>query len=436
MLRYSPAQVLCSGGNAGPGECHIAHVQIPHPKNVAKPPDGQWPDMRGLHELQFSRDVWLNGDAIEKAISIYYQSLPTVVQDMVQIQDTSLTGLFIPGKAGEERFQGRIIRPMRGFFRAIREKEYTLWPINYNDSHWVLVLIRKRRPAENSDQFTHISRLAIIDSWKDGDAEGRKRFIHQRLLNLFHQAGNFTFSDSYDRTIWTPWQKDACSCGPRVYWAARQILNRLLRAAELNLRTADDLWDPLSGFFNEEQVRWEMTGLNAFAAVQQMGYRARIAVELVNEVKSSGRDGLDTYDAAEMMRPPPRLPEIEDGPNRKRKRPTEDTGKADDEDDELLTQDRRHAGVAGRNRRRVAPSYSPRENYRAYVGDDDGIDPIFQGGFQPFATAKPTPRTGQVQNPGNPLRATQGNFRIPPRITKGTSKFVPAGERKLFADVL
>ncbi|OTA58967.1 hypothetical protein K449DRAFT_385511 [Hypoxylon sp. EC38] len=112
---------------------------------------------------------------------------------------------------------------------------------------------------------------------------------------------NLTLAPNYMRSVWTPWQQDSWSCGIRTFWAARQMMDRILKLHVDKLTYSEGLWEPLSGWINVDFTRWEMIGLNAYYCVKDLDYRARVAVELVNQI-DDGKGGF--LDAGDTMRPP------------------------------------------------------------------------------------------------------------------------------------
>ncbi|RWA03244.1 hypothetical protein EKO27_g11861, partial [Xylaria grammica] len=279
-LRYRTAQNVCSA------LCPIEHIDVP--LNKIKEPSSGWPDIRGLNSLNYSRTKWLTGDAIEVSIAVYVRGLPKSLQDKI--------GLGIPGvnpdvwsqaPKGRDALNMAIQAPARRALARIKMNEYSIFPICSNGNHWVLVVIHKEeRPTGpgGRNEWSHVAQAAVIDSYRD---VGRARLISDRLQSWLGAAGGFTYSANFKRTVWTPLQKDGSSCGPRTYWNAKQILDRLLELHEAGLGYHEALWGGLSGWFNEEFVRAEMTGRCAWDAVRAMGYNARIGVECVNRVRET-----------------------------------------------------------------------------------------------------------------------------------------------------
>ncbi|KAI1372523.1 hypothetical protein F4677DRAFT_432502 [Hypoxylon crocopeplum] len=298
MPPFTPAQVICGRQGGGAGECSIVHLELPSDDELPKDPNGGWPDIRGFHNLQRTRDAWLNGDAIDTALAAYHRSLPKEVQDRINIVDTSVTGLF---SRDEAQFNAIITGNYNRFFKSFQQTEYTLWPINWDACHWQLVVLRKesRTKDDGTEAWTHLVQMCVADSWREGEADNRRRLIENRLQTLFTTMG-LTFAPHCVRDIWVPWQKDSWSCGLRVFSIAKQFLDRIVNQAVQGVEYDETLWLPMNGWFNPDMVRWEMIGLNAYSAVQAMDYKARVAVELVHNV----RRGTGTIDATEAMRPP------------------------------------------------------------------------------------------------------------------------------------
>lgn len=201
------AQIICSAKGTDIGQCRTQHLRTRN--ELPPPPPNGWPDLRGLNQLQASREEWLNGTAIEKALFAYHDALPSQTQDLIHIQDTSLANFF---DSDDATFNTLLAKPLRRFFAGLLRKEYTLWPCK------------------------------ILP-----DAE---------------------------RIMWVPWQQDGWSCGLRMFWTARNMMDRIQETMDRN-GYDEQIWGSLPGWFNPDQVRWEMIGLNAHEAVKEMNYRGR-----------------------------------------------------------------------------------------------------------------------------------------------------------------
>ncbi|KAI1453244.1 hypothetical protein F4805DRAFT_444440 [Annulohypoxylon moriforme] len=293
-MRYSAAQVLCGTLGSKNGECRVRHLRGSGPENIPEPLS-DWPDIRGLSSLQAGRETWLNGDAIETALKAYYEGLPKITRDRIHIAGTSIQGIFGPGS---REFNNILAGAYDRFFRPFRRTEYTLWPCNYNGNHWVLAVIRKGKADENSNRWDQVLQVAVVDSWRAEGAVARNQMITFRLRRILERIG-FTVAAQCERPVWTNWQRDEWSCGLRTFWAAKQFINRIKELADNPHE--DFIWESLCWWFNPDQVRWEMIGLNAYEAVKAMGYRARVAVELTQNVLD---DSGALQNAGDVMRPP------------------------------------------------------------------------------------------------------------------------------------
>ncbi|KAI1091423.1 hypothetical protein F5B19DRAFT_277847 [Rostrohypoxylon terebratum] len=307
----TPAHVLCSARGHRIGECRIEHVTTIH--NLPPEPENGWPSVRGLNTLQASREEWLNGDAIENALTQHWESLPLQTQALIHLQDTSIEGLFLHSSARYDHF---MTGTNRRFYARLREKEYTLWPCNYDGNHWVLTVIHKGRSRADVGGFDQVLQVAILDSWREVGSRSRKQRISTRLHGIFKKAGLQVGNES-ERIVWVPWQQDQWSCGLRTFWAGKQMMDRIQETVERSSGYDEQIWAPLPGWFNTDKVRWDMIGLNAYHAVKEMGYRARISVELVN---STLDDTGYSVDARQPMQPPARkgtFEKIEKPPGRR-----------------------------------------------------------------------------------------------------------------------
>ncbi|KAI0101057.1 hypothetical protein F4814DRAFT_432113 [Daldinia grandis] len=352
MPYTSPAQILCGTQGSGQGQCRQRHIELPS-SNLPRPANG-WPDIRGLNQLQASREEWLNGDALDKALKVYHESLPKSARDMIHIADTSIEGIF---GTNQKTFQDILTRNYRRFCRSFRRTEYTLWPMNVYGNHWELGVLRKANPTNEVEGWTRIVQAAIIDSWEDQKRGPRKQFAEHRLQK-FLEANNFIFARDYRRDVATARQLDTWSCGLRTFWASRHAMDRIVDMMQGGVyHYNENLWEDLTGWFNPDLVRWEMISLTAYEAVREMGYRARVAVEVVSTV----RDGTRDVDAAILMAPPDGGDSVvvyNPGAGTKR-------GREDDDEEQPASSRRRIQERPKSNRQKIAPGYSM-DNYDAF----------------------------------------------------------------------
>ncbi|KAK5626733.1 hypothetical protein RRF57_002448 [Xylaria bambusicola] len=273
ILHYRSGQNVCSPS------CPIEHIDIPLDK--IKEPPNSWPDSRGLNSLNYSRDKWLNGDAIETSIAEYCRGLPQALQDKIGLGTPGLKPAFwVKGPKGAEAVDMAIAVPPRRALANLKKTEYSIFPVCSNDNHWVLVFMHKASHP-GTTEWSHVVDLAIIDPERKSTT---MNMVSSRLRQWLIHAGKFTFSPSSTRIVWVPAQRDATSCGPRAYWNAKQLIDRLLELHE-GVISPEDLWKDLSGWFNEDFVRAEMMGRCAWAVVRGADYNARISVECVNQVR-------------------------------------------------------------------------------------------------------------------------------------------------------
>jgi hypothetical protein len=189
-------------------------------------------------------------------------------------------------------------------YRAIKAKEYSIWPINTGGNHWVTVVLHKRRGPDRSDDnkqaWVRITEMAVIDSFRNSTTI---KMVHTQIRKLL-EAGNFTFAPKYERKVWSPLQRDSSSCGPRSYWCAKQFMDRISRLTEDDIDYHEGLWVDLSGWFDEDFVRGEMIGRAAWDAVRAMDYNARVAIECVNRVRKHDDASSAWKNAGRLLRPP------------------------------------------------------------------------------------------------------------------------------------
>ncbi|KAI0886450.1 uncharacterized protein GGS22DRAFT_128898 [Annulohypoxylon maeteangense] len=414
-MHYSVGHVLCGTRGGGLGECRVRHIGPNRPEEIPQPPN-DWPDIRGLSQLQASRETWLNGDAIELSMKSYHEDLPTQTRNIIHLVDTSIAGIFDRDERGiNNLLKGRYDR----FFRRFTQTEYTIWPCNFNDIHWELAVIHKGRSDPNSDKWDQILQVAVIDHWKDDNYKQRNDIIANRLRRIFTRIG-FTIAAACERVVWPPWQKDSWSCGLRAFWTAKQMMDRINDGVARNTGYDEQLWAPLNPWFNPDQVRWEMIGLNAYEAVKGMNYKARVAVELVGRVlNSSGK----LRDAGDVMRPPPRGSRGSPDKDHDSKKPPEgpdegdDSGDSDDDIIEIPPEvfKKRAVAIPVPNERRVAPSWPIKQGDRGTGRRGERNNSVW-----PRSNAG-NPPVQSTSNSGRPavLAAKRDQFRVRDRKFRG-----------------
>ncbi|KAI8949802.1 hypothetical protein F4801DRAFT_385710 [Xylaria longipes] len=302
-IAHRGARVLCSAS------CPVLHIETGIDR--INEPQAGWPDIRGLHSLNASRNQWLAGDAIEVSIEAYIRGFPTALQQRIGYQGLLALQPSIwhgPGtpqhNKGRERLAQAIASPARRLVRNLKATEYNIFPICSNGNHWVLVVLHKNQVPSTADptkrEWSRVVQAVVLDPFRSSQ---RTDFVHETLRRWLTQAGQFTFAPNYVQNVWVPLQHDDSSCGPRAYWHAKQILDRLLALHENGINYNPSLWGDLSGWFNEGFVRDEMIGRCATTAVRLMDYNARVAVEVVNRTKDFNTANANWKVAGTMMKP-------------------------------------------------------------------------------------------------------------------------------------
>ncbi|KAI0405933.1 hypothetical protein F4802DRAFT_124850 [Xylaria palmicola] len=294
-LHHRTAQNLCSTS------CPVKHIDVP--LDQIKQPQRGWPDIRGLNSLNYSRSKWLTGDAIEVSIAGYCRGLPEALQSTITLGMPGLHPKFWhTGPDSEDAMFRAIHSPAKRALNKMKATEYSIFPVCVDGMHWVLIVVHKSQRPSAADkkqlEWSHVSQIAVIEP---GHSAKVTAAVNDKLATWLRKAGKFTFASDYRRTVWVPFQPDGTSCGPRAYWNAKQILDRLLYLHEDGIHYDECVWDDFSGWFNEDFVRGEMMGRCAWEAVRAMDYNARVAVECVNEVREYNSD---VWQSAErLMRP-------------------------------------------------------------------------------------------------------------------------------------
>ncbi|KAI1432500.1 hypothetical protein GGR50DRAFT_591666 [Xylaria sp. CBS 124048] len=297
---HQTSQNLCSA------TCPVDHIA---PESTAiKEPSGSWPDIRGFNSLNYSRTAWLSGDAIEVSLAVYKESLPRRLQEKIDIVIPGVDPkVWSTGNVGAQALKEAIQHPAKRALARMKRTEYSFIPICTNGDHWVLVVIHKEHPREvapgsaEAAEYSHVAQIAVLDPFHDAQ---RLNMVHRQMKDWLHRAGGLSFSPFHRRPVWIPSQHDGTSCGPRVYWNAKQIIDRLLELHELESSYDENIWRPLSGWFNEHFVRGEMLGRCAWEGIRAMDYKARMAIECVNRVRQNGAKTAKWERADKLMAPP------------------------------------------------------------------------------------------------------------------------------------
>ncbi|KAI8631597.1 hypothetical protein F5Y19DRAFT_463300 [Xylariaceae sp. FL1651] len=393
---YRTGQNVCSV------TCPVEHIDLPG-RRIKKPLMG-WPDIRGLNSLQLARDEWLNYGAIEVAIRAYHSGLPKILQDRIDIQAPEYDSLFAGGKTGAEALRTILSLKNTRLYNRFKRSEYSIWPINTNGNHWVTVVLHKQQRPTKQDkkkmEWSHITQMAIIDPFRSAP---NQRMVNAQMRRFLENDGNFTFAPGYERTVWGPLQRDTTSCGPRSYWCAKQIMDRLLELHEDGIDYDESIWNDLSGWFNEDFIRGEMIGRNAWDGVRAMDYNARLAIEIVNQVKKYGTHR--SRNAGEAMKPwtnsnnkkPEKRPWSASlpsgpwsGPRAVSSTHLPDTIVIDD-DDSPATKNMWHSPALTPNKHRIVPSLSANTHEIIVIEDGDPASTKTKGPVWPSAARGPNP---------------------------------------------
>ncbi|KAJ2987029.1 hypothetical protein NUW58_g4733 [Xylaria curta] len=147
---WLPCYTAGRGQNICSPLCPVEHVDFA--SRVAEPPKG-WPDIRGLHSLNSTRDAWLVGDAIEVSITGYWRGLPESLQQRIGLGIPGLNPKFWHmGPSSDEAVFRAIAIPARRALNKERETEYSIFPICTNGNHWVLVVLHKSQPPSSANR--------------------------------------------------------------------------------------------------------------------------------------------------------------------------------------------------------------------------------------------------------------------------------------------
>ncbi|KAK6085515.1 hypothetical protein SCUP515_00622 [Seiridium cupressi] len=243
----------------------------------------------GLNTLQISSDEWLDGSALDVPTEFRLLQQPPEVQGLINLLNTSAgEGLFTADLQQEsrlDRHEKSVLGPVPRLdittIARIRSHMYTFWPVDVG-MHWVVIIMYLTKAGRSKD-FSQVAKVVIFDS------EQSQTTIYMVLhrLRTILAASSITLAPEADLlpTIWTAKQDDNFSCGLRCYTVMHEFMQRITRLY-MNGETYDaSLWEPMKAWFHAQSVREEMAGLCAAMCVRDLGYEARIAVELAEKIR-------------------------------------------------------------------------------------------------------------------------------------------------------
>ncbi|KAK9774732.1 hypothetical protein SCAR479_08552 [Seiridium cardinale] len=243
----------------------------------------------GLNTLQISSDEWLDGSALDVPTEFRLLQQPPDVQGLINLLNTSAgEGLFTAKpqqKSWLDRHEKSVLGPVPRLdfttIARIRSHMYTFWPVDVG-MHWVVATLYMTKAGRSKD-FNQVGKVVIFDSEQN---EATIDMVLDRLKTIL-AASDITLAPEADLlpTIWTAKQDDNFSCGLRCYTVMHELMQRITRLY-MNGETYDaSLWEPMRAWFHAQSVREEMAGLCAAMCVRDLGYEARIAVELAEKIR-------------------------------------------------------------------------------------------------------------------------------------------------------
>lgn len=354
-------------------ECEIEHLALPEKKDYPALSDTAWDAGRLLSQLQYSRTSVITWESMRIALHAYHQTLPATVQHQILVHVGNYPHIFGDTGRGNAEWVQDCTRALGFLSTSFAAHEYVIWPFFDEYNHWVTAIIRMTKAKPSDETRTHVAQISLVDPLRDQRSSRRVGVFKARLLLILRQTLNFSLAPSTSRwqDVWTPTQHSDVnnSSGPRVYWACKETMRRILEMYEAGVGYHESLWNDHSGWFHEAMVRQEIIGSHAWLAIEGMDYRGRVAVEAINRVRKD-RDS-PWEEAGGRMRPgpafdPPREPQK---PDQSKKTPIGNNSPT------ANTQRRPVFGLPPRGEPRIYPLFSMRkgDGKKEYCGWTDAL---------------------------------------------------------------
>ncbi|RYP71654.1 hypothetical protein DL769_004648 [Monosporascus sp. CRB-8-3] len=375
-----------------------------------------------MNKLQYSRREPVSAESMQISIAALHAALPEKLRDQILILVDHVAHTWLTGAQESERY---FKKALGNTFEKFENQEYIVWPIlvdkDTSEDHWETAIIHMTTGKDN--KRTHVSQIALIDPLKRHKPAQRSAMVLGRLTKILKYIAKFTIARDEDlwRDLWVPEQRfyNDKSDGPRAYQVCKTMMGRLLTVYETGIGYHEGLWDDLSGWFNEDDVRREMLGKHVWDAVENMGYNARPAVEAVSNVRRSPNQ--DWENAGDLMRPmapigEPLEPQRPDFP--KRLGLHEFGASSSGDADANRTPKRPRFGPPPPSRPRIYPTYSLRKDdgLKEYNGwfNAEGRNPVWcdprKIGPPPPLSTPPSPDRVLPRPQLGGIRGTKGSL--------------------------
>ena len=290
---YTHGQVVCPGNRL----CQLDHMNLPGPDEVpALAPTGK-EAARDMARMQYSLDTEISDTGMEAAANKLWDALPRDLGRRISCRVTPRgKGVWSSTKWGDQRWWDAC-RRLCSWTAALQNYEYLLWAFHVDSSHWVLAVVHL------TDGGKRVNHIAVIDPATGTEAVIRAMAIETQVKAILEKIGGLRLSTDLQRDVWVPAQHDAedNSDGPRIYWAWKETMRRLLQMYDAGWGYHEGLWSDHNAWFHEETARHEIINALAWQMVRGMDYQGRVAVEAVTAVRKDA--AAEWEDSGPLMRP-------------------------------------------------------------------------------------------------------------------------------------
>ncbi|KAH9897180.1 hypothetical protein F4778DRAFT_783287 [Xylariomycetidae sp. FL2044] len=236
--------------------------------------------IEGLEMLQKSSTTFVESSSIDSAVQFQHSFLPEHVRSQINVVTGNYGALFDAfnqGKEGDRNFQENLetMHDEYGFFAALKSARWTLWPINTNGNHWMCVVLELAQTVATG-LYDRVVAYAIVDGFRNTK---NRDFFLQRVVRVLERDG-ITVPRNAQRQIWSPRQPDGYTCGLRTTHFMWEMMNRM-SGVVLGEKADQELWMPMSGYFDPDHVRLQMAGYIAAWGLRDLKYKARVSIQLV-----------------------------------------------------------------------------------------------------------------------------------------------------------
>ncbi|KAI0459996.1 hypothetical protein F5B21DRAFT_523882 [Xylaria acuta] len=328
---FTTATVWSTGGSNGIND------YVPPERDFLTSVSGPERWVSALENIQSHREAPLTADEIDESIQFRADALPAEINKLIFIPSASTgwdgfwnkdqrpPGGWSSGMgrdADKESYESHwLVNSWERMEKFLVKHPYHIWPIN-TGGHWEVIFMVFETAPDHPTEYRRPSCFAIVDPrLSGGKAEKRSEeyeradFCNQQLQRFFsilrvNQVGRL---GQYERMIWVPKQQDDdnWSSGLRVIQFVWEMLERIQDMETSGIRNIDALIRPMRPYFNPDYVRLSAAGAIAANGLDTEGFRGRICIARVREIRPKGRPEGAVRQFADGLRCPLALPKVE-----------------------------------------------------------------------------------------------------------------------------